>query len=651
MIQDTGWHSFMLSNGHKTKVTRALLSRVLGYARPFKWQICGMLLAILSCTGLNLLSPLIFRKMIDEVLPSKDLDNLVRLAIALLLVTIISGVISVFQMRITAIVGQGVIYNLRAALFAGMQRMSLRFFTNTKSGEMMSRINNDVLGAQNAISNTTVNLITGIIKIIALAAIMLALEWHLTIVSLIIFPLLIFAVQRMGAILRNVTREAMEIIGQMNSHMQETLNISGALLVKLFGRTCEEDTRFCEHAAKVRDNGIRAAMIGSVFFVILALISAVGTAIVYSLGGYLVIKNRFTIGTIVAFSAYLTQLYETIQGLANAPVILATSMVSFERVFEVLDMPKEISEKPAAFSLADIKGDLVFENVFFKYDMNGGNLFNLLLTQQPEGRDRGQSSLQDPQKVNISFQPREIALVDISFHAKPGELIALVGPSGAGKTTITYLIPRLYDPTGGTIRIDGWDLRDLTLSSLSSSIGMVTQECHLFHDTIRTNLQYSKMNATQAEIEDAAKIANIHQFIMDLPDRYETIVGEHGYRLSGGEKQRIALARAILKNPRILVLDEATSHLDNESELLIQEALKRVMAGRTSIVVAHRLSTVRAADRILVLSGGRIVDCGTHDELLTKGGLYVQLYESKNNPIQRTAMIPQGIEAATDILQ
>jgi ATP-binding cassette, subfamily B, bacterial len=637
-----GW-SYMRAGDQKPKLTRELLGRVLAYARPYWRGITGMLVMILITTGISLISPLIFRTMIDQVLPQKNLHELLLLALALLILPILSGGIGVIQRQLNASVGEGVTYDLRVALFSRLQRMSLRFFTNTKVGELMSRLNNDVVGAQDAISNTIVNIITNIIETIALLAVMLTLEWRLTIVSVLILPLFIIAARRLGNVLRDAARRAMELNAEMNAHMNETLNIGGALLVKLFGRANEEGDRFRERAGSVRDIGVRRAVVGSVFFMILGLVSAVGTALVYGLGGYYVIQGSFTVGTIVAFGAYLGQLYGTLQGLASAPVDFSTSMVSFERVFEVLDLPHDIIEKPDAMELKNVKGDLAFESVTFNYDVDEGKLLKdvkrygrmedvgavLSLAGRGDGKNGHDNDAEEMEAH--SSQARDVALEDISFGAKPGQLVALVGPSGAGKTTLTYLIPRLYDPTNGAIRIDGRDLKDVTLDSLSSAIGMVTQENYLFHDTIRTNLTYAKMDATQSEIEAAAKAANIHQFIMDLPDRYDTIVGERGYRLSGGEKQRIALARVILKDPRILVLDEATSSLDSESESLIQDALKRVMAGRTSIVIAHRLSTILVADIILVMDRGQIVERGTHHQLLAIGGLYSQLYETQFN--------------------
>ncbi len=666
-----GWFQYMRSGDEKPKVTRELLLRVLTYAREYWWHIAGMLVTILLTTGLSLLTPLIFRNMIDVVLPAKDTRRLIWLGVALLAIPILQGGINVIQRRLNAAVGEGVIYDLRSTLFARLQRMSLRFFTNTKTGELMSRLNNDVVGAQNAISNTIVSIVTNIIEAIALLTVMLTLEWRLTLVSVLILPLFIIAAQKLGKVLRDIAREAMDHNAKMNAHMNETLNIGGALLVKLFGRTHEEEKRFRDRAKNVRDIGIRRAVVGSTFFVIFGLVSAVGTALVYGLGGYYVITDVFTVGTIVAFSSYLGQLYGTLQGLAGAPVEFSTSMVSFERVFEIIDLPQDIVEKENAIVLQDAKGELEFDNISFNYYVDESKLLKdvkrygkmedvgaVLSLSKPTTDDgpktkvagkNGQSSRvnrqqegdalsgeavsrrsgSDSSEADSTSQAREVALEGVSFIARPGQLIALVGPSGAGKTTMTYLIPRLYDPTSGVIRIDGHDLRDLTLESLSHTIGMVTQETYLFHDTIRTNLTYAKMDATQAEIESAARAANIHQFIADLPDGYDTIVGERGYRLSGGEKQRIALARVILKNPRIIVLDEATSHLDSESEALIQDALKRVMAGRTSIVIAHRLSTILAADLILVMDRGRIVEQGTHGELIALNGLYAQLYETQ----------------------
>ncbi len=641
-----GWHSLMSSPDVKPKVTLGLLRRVLGYSKPYRWQLVGTLVLILCSTGLTLLTPLILRDLIDKTIPSGNLQRLVMLAIALLLIPAAGGVLGVFQRRLNSMVGEGVIYDLRVALYARLQRMSLHFFTNTKLGELMSRLNNDVVGAQNAISSTIVSLITNIVQVAAVLVVMLTLEWRLTLISIVILPLFILAARSMGQRLRDISRRQMEANAQMNATMNETLNIGGALLVKLFGRVSTEVKRFESRAGLVRDLGIQRALLGAVFFIIIGMVSAVGTALVYGIGGYLVMQKAFTIGTIVAFGSYMSNLYGSLSSLTNAPVDFATSVVSFERVFEVIDLPHDIEQKPDATVLKDVTGELTFERVTFLYDTSGKALLtdvrrygrmddvDAALSGGPqEVKDRttkptnGDSASDEIESGHS--QARFNALEDVSFTAHPGQLVALVGPSGAGKTTLTYLIPRLYDPTGGRILLDHVDLRDVTLDSLSAQIGMVTQETHLFHDTIRTNLLYARLDATQAELEAAAQAANIHDFVVDLPDGYDTIVGERGYRLSGGEKQRVALARVILKNPRILVLDEATSSLDSESEKLIQEALKRVMAGRTSIVIAHRLSTILSADVILVLDRGKIVERGTHRELLAQGGLYAQLYETQ----------------------
>ncbi len=652
-IHGGGWLAALRGGDERPRsMNRELLLRVLAYARPYRRHIAGMLGTILLSTAISLVSPLILKHLIDRVLPSKNMSQLALMAGALLLLPILNGGVSVIQRRLNASVGEGVIYDLRSALFGRLQRMSFRFFTNTRVGELMSRLNNDVIGAQNAISNTIVHIVTNLVQAIAILAVMLTFEWRLTLLSVVIMPLFFLVSRRLGRVLREITHESMQLNAEMNAHLNETLNIGGALLVKLFGRASEEGNRFQQRAANVRDIGVRRAVIGSSFYAILGLVSAVGTALVYSLGGYYVIQGALTVGTIVAFGSYLGMLYGALYGLAGAPVEFISSAVSFERVFEVLDLPQDITEKEPAASLENAKGEIEFERVCFNYNSletpllsdvkRHGSMEAVKAVLSLEGSEHGsqgdegstraaqpEESQPGTDEPEAASQARETTLENISFKAAAGSLVALVGPSGAGKTTITYLIPRLYDPTSGTIRIDGHDLRDLKLDCLSAAIGMVTQETHLFHDTIRTNLTYAKMDASQAEIEAAARAANIHNFIAELPDGYDTIVGERGYRLSGGEKQRVALARVILKDPRILVLDEATSHLDSESEALIQEALKRVMAGRTSIVIAHRLSTILAADLILVLDRGQIVEQGTHQELLGMGGLYEHLYETQ----------------------
>jgi ATP-binding cassette subfamily B protein len=607
---------------------------VFRYARPYRGAIALTFVLILIQSGLGLVTPLIFRDLIDNTLPNNDVSRLNILALGLITIPVVDALIGIIIRRFNSTVGEGVIYDLRRGLFAHLQRMSLRFFTNTKAGELMSRLNNDVVNAQTAISDTIVGTATQSMQLIATLAVMLALEWRLTLLGLLVLPLVYFPARAIGIRLREVAHRAMDINAEMNAMMNETLNISGALLVKLFGRERTEIDRFSARAASVRDIGIRRAVMGSQFWGLLGLIGVVGTALVYWVGGHLVLGGVFTVGTVVAFAAYLGQLYGPLQYLVNVPVSFATSMVSFERVFEVIDIPHEIADKPGAVRLQQVRGELAFENVTFRYRTDGEGL---LTEVRRYGRMENVKAVlsgdapkqnSDNERPTVS-QAREMALEGLDFHIAPGQLVALVGPSGAGKTTVTYLIPRLHDPTEGRILLDGHDLRDIALESLSAQVGMVTQETYLFHDTIRTNLLYARMDATPTEIEAACKAAHIHDFIMELPNGYDTIVGERGYRLSGGEKQRIAIARVILKNPRVLVLDEATSHLDSQSEALIQDALETIMEGRTSIVIAHRLSTILSANLILVMDRGRIVERGTHETLLAEGGLYAQLYETQ----------------------
>jgi ATP-binding cassette subfamily B protein len=630
-------------------MTWSLVRRVLSYGAPYRRLIVVTLVLILIQTGIQLINPLIFRDLIDYTLPSGDAQRLNILALGLIAIPFATSLLGVVIRRTNAMVGEGVIYDLRRSLYGHLQRMSLRFFTNTRSGELMSRLNNDVVNAQNAISDTIIGTVTQVIQLIATLAIMLTLEWRLTILGLVVFPVIIVAARAIGKRLRQIARQHMEIDAEMNAMMNETLNVSGALLVKLFGRTRLETDRFAERAARVRDNGTRRAVWGSLFWTLLGAVGIIGTMLVYWVGGHLVLDGVFTVGLIVAFAAYLGQLYGPLEYLVDVPIQFSTSMVSFERVFEIIDLPHEIAEKPDAIVLTDARGGLTFDHVTFRYPASGegglaavyrpGRMDNVVAVLSG-GKSPSNGAASPAEKP--THQAREMALEDLDFDIRPGQLVALVGPSGAGKTTLTYLIPRLYDPSEGRILIDGIDLRDVTLESLMNQIGMVTQETYLFHDTIRTNLLYAKLDATQTEIEAACQAANIHDFIAGLPDGYDTIVGERGYRLSGGEKQRLALARVILKNPRVLVLDEATSHLDSQSEALIQQALETIMANRTSIVIAHRLSTILAADLILVMDRGRIVERGTHSELIARDGLYAALYETQFSQ-QREVIAPSAL--------
>lgn len=638
MFHGGSFFSYLREPTPTPRITWAVVRRVLAYARPYRMLLIGSLGIVLLQTGFSLLQPLIFRDLIDNVLPAGDAARLNVLALGLVAIPLINSVLGTINRWLNATIGEGVIYRLRVDLYAHLQRMSLRFFTNTKTGELMSRLNNDVVDAQNVISNALVDIITEIITVVFTLIVMLSLEWRLTVLGLLVLPVFLFIARRIGKQLRVIAREAMDYNAQMNAMMNETLNISGTLLVKLFGRWRTEVGRFESRAVKVRDIGIRRAVLGNQLFAAIGLVGVIGTALVYWVGGHLVLDDVFTIGTIVAFASYLGSLYGPLQSLATAPTRLATSIVSFERVFEIVDLPHEIAERPAPVVLSRAEGAITFEGVSFRYPVTpdgllseverAGRMENVKAVLSLADTDRAKSTV-NADAPPATSQARDTALTDIDFQIAPGQLAALVGPSGAGKTTLTYLIPRLYDPTGGRILIDGHDLRDVTLDSLYDQIGMVTQETYLFHDTVRTNLLYARLEATEAEIIAACKAANIHDFIAGLPDGYDTIVGERGYRLSGGEKQRLALARVILKDPRILVLDEATSHLDSQSEALIQEALATIMQNRTSLVIAHRLSTILAADLILVLDRGRIVERGTHANLLAAGGLYARLYETQ----------------------
>ena len=637
MSLDRGWWSFLGYDDQRDRptVNRAVLRRVLAYARPYLWRIAMMLSSIVAITFLTLAPPLLIRQLIDHALPERDFAQLHVLALGMVAVPVISGLLGVWQRYLGSCIGEGIIFDLRKAVYGHMQQMSLRFFTESKTGELMARLNSDVVGAQQAVNTTLVNIASNVIAVVAALVIMIGLEWRLTLVGVLLLPLFVLPARRVGNLLRAVTRESMGLNAQMNALMNETLNVSGALLVKLFGRERAETQRFGDRAERVRDIGIRSALIGRWFFLGLSLVSAVGTAVVFWIGGYLVLTEALTIGTVVAFGAYLAQLYGPLAALTNARVEFATSLVSFERVFEVLDLPVEIEQRPDAIDLRAVKGRLEFHNVWFSYAHSSPSTKLAVLTEANRGRrghtaDVPLSGARD-ERSETSLEPTPVrwALQDLSFDVAPGQLVALVGPSGAGKTTLTYLLPRLYDPTRGRVLLDGHDLRDVSLESLVKQVGMVTQEAYLFHDSIRANLLYAAPAASDDEIADACRAANILDFIRGLPEGFETIVGERGYRLSGGEKQRLAIARVILKDPRILVLDEATAHLDSQSEALVQEALSRVMIGRTSLVIAHRLSTVLAADVILVLDGGRIVERGTHTELAARGGLYAALYETQ----------------------
>ena len=627
MFHSGGWYARLQydETQDRPKVDRNLLTRVIGYGRPYAGAMVGVLLTILVISTLSVLPAILIRELIDTAIPEKNLGYLALLGAGMIIVPVANAVIGGVQRWLSAKAGEGIIFDLRCELYAHLQAMSLRFFTATRTGELISRLNNDVVGAQQAITGTFVSIVSNVVSVGVILVVMVRTEWRLTLLAVAALPLFIFPARQVAKVLRRVTEEQMEHNANMSAILQETFNVSGALLVKIFNRAASERQHFAEEAAHVRDLGVRRALVGRWFFAALGLVSAVGTAAVFWVGGLLVIQDVITLGAIIMFSTLTAQLYGPLSALSNARVEFATSLVSFERVFEVVDLPLDIIERPDAISLESLHGAVEFDRVSFRYQ-----------TGQPEGLEQvkrfspwGSGSVVGDAVDVTSTSTREYAISNVSFSAQPGEMIALVGPSGAGKTTISYLVPRLYDINEGIIRIDGHDVRDLTLSSLANGIGVVTQESYLFHDTIAANLRYAKEDASLEELEAACRSANIHDFISSLPAGYDTMVGERGYRLSGGEKQRLAIARVILKNPEILILDEATSHLDSQSEALIQDALERVMKGRTSLVIAHRLSTILAADRILVLDQGELVQQGSHEELMESDGLYRDLYETQ----------------------
>ncbi len=592
------------------------------YGRPYARGLVGVLVTILIISGMGVVPPILIRLLVDEAIPRADLGQLSLLGVGMILVPLLSAIVGVAQRWWSSTVGEGIIFDLRSELYTHLQRMSLRFFTATKTGELMNRLNSDVVGAQQAITGTLVTIVSNVASVAFILVVMIQAEWRLTLLAVAALPLFVIPARRVAKVLRRITQQQMEHSARMSGILQETFNVSGALLVRLFGRWDEEAERFREEASAVRDFGIRRSMVGRGFFAALGLVSAVGTATVFWVGGLMVIRGDITLGTIVMFSSLLTQLYGPLSAISNSRVEFATSLVSFERVFEVLDLETDIADPSPPIALGQVAGRVSFEDVSFRYQ-----------SDTPEGLDAVKRftwrSRGDEGAPVTQASTRDWALRDLSFTAEPGSLTALVGPSGAGKTTISYLVPRLYDVTEGSVRIDDHDVRHISLRDLARAIGVVTQESYLFHDTIGANLRYARPDASEDQVVEAARAANIHDMITRLPDGYETIVGERGYRLSGGEKQRIAIARVLLEDPRILILDEATSHLDSRSEALIQEALETLMQGRTSLVIAHRLSTVRKADQILVIDEGRLVEQGNHATLVAEDGLYASLYRTQ----------------------
>ena len=591
------------------RIGRETRRRVWGFARPYRRQIAAFMATVVAATFLGLLPPLLIRQVFDVAIADGNGRYLNILFAVMLAAALGEALLTLLERWLSSTVGEGLIFNLRAALFDHVQRMPVLFFTRTQTGTLISRLNNDVIGAQRAFTGTLGTVVGNVIALAGTLAAMFLLEWRLTLLAVAIVPLFVLPARRVGRRLQAITREGMDLNASMNDTMTERFNVAGALLVKLFGRHDAEARDFGRRAGRVRDIGVRSAMYSRVFLIALTFVGASGTALVYWLGGRLTIDGGLTAGTLVALGLYTVRIYVPLTSLSNARVDVMTAFVSFERVFEVLDAPNPITDAPGARDLAAPQGRVRFDRVRFAY---------------PTGDGAGLESL----GFDGSGGGSGDVLADLDLEIPPGRMVAVVGPSGAGKTTMASLIPRLYDVTGGAVLVDGVDVRQLTQSSLRAAIGVVTQDPHLFHDTIAANLLYARPGAAPAELEAACRAARIHDVIAALPEGYDTVVGERGYRLSGGEKQRLAIARMLLKDPAIVILDEATSHLDSENEAHVQEALAEALRGRTSLVIAHRLSTIADADVIVVLDQGRIVESGAHEELRRAGGLYEELYET-----------------------
>ncbi len=606
-------HSFRQDSSVKQqKLKPGTVRRIVSFARPYWRQISWFLVLVIVDAVLVVAIPLIFARIIDDGVSAGNSTVVVRLSLLVALIAIVSALIGLVQRYFSARIGEGLIYDLRSEVFAHVQRMPVAFFTRTQTGALISRLNNDVIGAQQAFTSTLSGVVSNSITLVLVTIAMLSLSWPITVASLLMLPLFLVPAKYVGRQLQGLTRQSMQINAEMSTMMTERFNVSGALLAKLFGRPEEEDAAFTAKAGRVRDMGIRIAMSNRVFFTALTLVASLATALVYGVGGTLAVQGTLTIGTLVALAGLLGRLYGPLTALSNVRVDVMTALVSFERVFEVLDLPAMIQEKPDAVALTPGPASVVFDKVSFRY---------------PSADEVSLASLESVAVLDSA--PSQQVLRDVSFQVDAGQMVALVGPSGAGKTTITSLAARLYDVTGGSISIGGHDVRDVTLASLHDTIGVVTQDAHMFHESIRSNLLFAAPNAREADLIAACRDAQIWDLITTLPDGLDTVVGDRGYRLSGGEKQRMAIARLLLKAPSVVVLDEATAHLDSESEVAVQKALAQALAGRTSLVIAHRLSTVRDADVILVVDGGRVVERGRHDELLRAGGPYSVLYRTQ----------------------
>jgi ATP-binding cassette, subfamily B, bacterial len=598
-----------------------ILRRITRYLRPYRMILVLLLLVTAVDAALTVVNPLLLRMIIDRGIIPRDEAAVIGVALTAAAVAVFGAMVNFAIRWFSAQIGEGLIYDLRTEVFTHVQKQPLAFFTRAQTGSLVSRLNSDVIGAEQAVTSVLSSVVSNVLSMIAILVTMFCLSWLITLIGLVLIPVFILPARLFGRRLQRLTREAMQQNAKLGSMMTERFNVAGAMLVKLFGRPREESEAFARGARRVRDIRVSQALFGQAFFIALLLLASLTSAVVYGVGGVLVVHRTFQLGTLVALAALLASLYGPVTQMSGVQMSVLTALVSFDRVFEVLDLTPLIADTPGAVTLprgADDAGtapEIVFDRVCFRY---------------PTASEVSLASLESI-ALRVPERPGNAAdvLHQVSFRAPAGKLTALVGPSGAGKTTITHLAARLYDPISGTVRIGGRDLRDVTLESLHDEVGVVSQDAHMFHDTIRANLAYARSGASELELIDACEAAQIWELISSLPDGLDTVVGDRGYRLSGGEKQRVALARLLLKAPSVVVLDEATAHLDSESEAAVQRALRTALAGRTSLVIAHRLSTIRQADQILVIAAGQVAQAGTHETLLTARGLYADLYHAQ----------------------
>jgi ATP-binding cassette, subfamily B, bacterial len=595
------------------KLKPGTIKRIFSFAQPYRLYLTIFLITVVIDAFLVIATPLLLRQLIDDGVIPKNGELITRLAFIVGLLAVADAIMSIIGRWFSARIGEGLIYDLRSQVFQHVQKQSIAFFTRTQTGSLISRINSDVIGAQQAFTSSLSGVLSNVVSLILVTATMLFLSWQITVVSLILLPAFLIPTKWVGRKLQSLTRDSFELNAQMSSTMTERFNVSGAMLVSLYGQADNENEFFRSRARRVADIGISMAMLNRLFFIALTSVAAIATAFAYGIGGHLALNGTVTVGTLLAITALLARLYGPLTALSNVRIDVMTALVSFERVFEVLDLQPMVSNKDGAQELAKKIPSIEFKNVSFSY---------------PRPDQISLASLESAAKEEF-IESGEV-LKNVSFTVPAGSFTAIVGPSGAGKTTISTLVPRLYDVSLGSIQIDGIDVKDLTLESLRSSIGVVTQDAHLFHESIAENLRYAKHDATEEEMEQACRSAQIWELVQSLPNKFDTLVGERGHRLSGGEKQRLAIARLLLKSPSVVILDEATAHLDSENEALVQKALKSALKDRTSIVIAHRLSTIRDADQIIVLEHGVVVERGKHDELIAAGGLYSELNERQD---------------------